>query len=49
VRVIEGLGTSTPVDMQEARQGSKRGINSVIDGRLGLDSLVESETDSDGE
>jgi hypothetical protein len=49
VRVIEGLGSSTPVDMQEARQGSKRGINSVIDDRLGLDSLVESETDSDGE
>jgi hypothetical protein len=48
VRVIEGLGTSMPVDMQEASQG-RSGINSVIDGRLGLEALTESETDSDGE
>jgi hypothetical protein len=37
-----------PVDMQEASQG-RSGINSVIDGRLGLEALTESETDSDGE
>lgn len=49
VRVIEGLGSSMPVDMQEARSAGRRGINSVIDGRLGLESFVESETDSDGE
>lgn len=49
VRVIEGLGSSMPVDMQEASRG-RAGVNSVIDGRLGLESLVESEqTDSDGE
>jgi hypothetical protein len=48
VRVIEGLGSSMPVDMQEASRG-RSGVNSVIDGRLGLESLVESETDSDGE
>lgn len=48
VRVIEGLGTSMPVDMQEASHG-RSGINSVIDGRLGLESLREAETDSDGE
>jgi hypothetical protein len=47
VRVIEGLGSSMPVDMQEASRG-RTGVNSVIDGRLGLESLVESETDSDG-
>jgi hypothetical protein len=49
VRVIEGLGSSMPVDMQEAAVAGRRGVNSVIDGRLGLESLVESETDSDGE
>lgn len=48
VRVIEGLGSSMPVDMQEASRG-RSGVNSVIDGRLGLETLVESETDSDGE
>lgn len=47
VRVIEGLGSSMPVDMQEASR--RQGVNSVIDGRLGLETLMESETDSDGE
>ena len=49
VRVIEGLGSSMPVDMQEAHSKGRSGINSVIDGRLGLETLVESETYSDSE
>jgi hypothetical protein len=49
VRVIEGLGSSMPVDMQEAHTMGRSGINSVIDGRLGLEALTESQTDSDGE
>lgn len=48
VRVIEGLGSSMPVDMQEAHTMGRSGINSVIDGRLGLETLTESQTDSDG-
>jgi len=40
VRVIEGLGSSAPADMQEASRPRKSAINTVIDDRLGLDAAA---------